>query len=166
MKVVYDTDAYLKKHNKTVPLPSENTDNDAVKSADQSTGKAISEDRTERLLKLAETDPELAGKIADFMKTDIANSKPEREKIEITSEQKMYAKKLLKTEIWGTILFFLSLVLIFLEGSNGQGFPLVSVLIMISIAVTYTICAWKYAIKAGFPIFKSLASKYDLKQDF
>lgn len=161
MKVVYDTDAYLKKHNKSMPLPSENTDNDAVKSADQSTGKAISEDRTERLLKLAETDPELAGKIADFMKTDIANSKPEREKIEITPEQKKYAKKLLKTEIWGTIIFFSCIVITILGSAVSRDFPTgLFIFLGIIVGIINLILSLKFSIKTGLPTFKSLASKY------
>jgi len=159
MKAIYDTAAYLKENNKTVPKPlAQKVELSSKKPAEPIKQIKVSEDRTERLLKLAETNPELAGKIADFMKTEsTGNVKPEREKIEITPEQKKYAKYLLDTYIIGGIIAisaFLSMLF------AGKQFPAISFIIFFLTIISTIALSWYFTIQAGAPTIKSILSKY------
>ena len=129
--------------------------------------------QTERLLKIAETDPELAHKIADFMKesdkistksaTEVKIVKDEEDKLVITDEQKRWAMLFL----FCIIFSILSFIICFISMANANfddmaksgwppaGFFAPFVMIPISTAIGY-LCAYK----TGMPIIKQYLSKH------
>ena len=79
----------------------------------------MNDNQKDKLLKIAENNPELAKDLVDILKQEPASSnepmavrvvKDEADKIVITSEQKKYVKYLIRTYVVGGIIAILGMV--------------------------------------------------------
>lgn len=127
--------------------------------------------QTERLLKIAETDPELAHKIADFMKesdkistksvTEVKIVKDEEDKLVITDEQKRWVIGYFMLFALA-ILLVISYAIVFLIGMNSNfirhsNIPFFT---FFSALVVTIICGNLCAYKTGIPVIKQYFFKH------
>lgn len=125
----------------------------------------MNDNQKERLLKLAENNPELAKDVVEIFKEESNKSeapvavkivKNEDDKLEITEEQKKYAVYLLWTEILGGGL----ILVLFLTAIFSKGFPVFVVIKIFITAILIAGLSWYFSIKAGLPVVKQLFSKH------
>lgn len=127
----------------------------------------MNENQKERLLKIAETNPELAKEMMDFMKEERQSSqepiavkmvKAEEDKLTFTEEQKKWAKSyvlvLFSTFIIGFIGCFIGLILI-----NPKHLSILVPSFMFFVFVAIIVC-WICAYKAGMPAIKQFMSQH------
>ncbi len=128
----------------------------------------MNDNQKERLLKIAETHPELAKEMLDFMKEEKRSSqepiavkmvKSEDDKIEITPEQKKYATYLLHTYIIGFIAIAVFFVTSIFERGVGRGPGPAFICTFISVALLIG-TSWYFSLKAGLPTAKALMAKH------
>ena len=122
-------------------------------------------DQKERLLKLAENNPDLAKDVVDILKAEADKSdapvavkvvKDEADKIEITAEQKKWA---FVSGVIGYVGVASFLLIVFLvistQASIKAVFPFVIIWVALCIVVSM-VCAFK----AGMPTIKSFCAKH------
>ncbi|WP_119328337.1 hypothetical protein [Cysteiniphilum halobium] len=125
----------------------------------------MNDHQKERLLKIAETNPELAKDVVDILKQESLSShepiavkmvKSEEDKIEITAEQKKYTKYLIETYLFGIVFFLIFFFTVMLS----KEFP-APAFTMMFITVAITIAAsWYFSFKAGYSSIKAILSKH------
>ncbi|WP_440682917.1 hypothetical protein [Cysteiniphilum halobium] len=132
----------------------------------------MNDHQKERLLKIAETNPELAKGVVDILKQESLSShepiavkmvKSEEDKIEITAEQKKYAIRYITSIILVGLLIIIyvtsTFVIPHLTSVDVRQlfffFPFVFILVLIGI-----FSSWFCAYKAGIPTIKKFMSKY------
>lgn len=127
----------------------------------------MNDHQKERLLKIAETNPELAKDVVDIFKQESLSShepiavkmvKSEEDKIEITAEQRKYGEWLIITYVIGAFLAITSLLSVLL--TDGRAIPIAQIsLFFVSILLTIAL-SWYFSFKAGFPVIKNILSKH------
>ncbi|WP_203384358.1 hypothetical protein [Cysteiniphilum marinum] len=132
----------------------------------------MNDNQKERLLKIAESNPELAKEMIDIFKDDKKQSnepiavkmvKAEEDKIEITAEQKKWAVGYIATLIFlfALIAGFVTSVLVVPHVTNidhrqiGAFMPIVFLLGALGIFLS-----WYCAYKSGMPTVKSFLSRH------
>ncbi|WP_192485353.1 MULTISPECIES: hypothetical protein [Cysteiniphilum] len=128
----------------------------------------MNDNQKERLLKIAESNPELAREMLDFMKDEKKQSnepiavkmvKAEEDKIEITAEQKKYAIRYFATVAIGAVSF-IALVLTMLIGVSYDDRFFSLILVAFVLAPTVIFSSWYFAYKAGMPTIKFIMAKH------
>ncbi|WHN66800.1 hypothetical protein [Cysteiniphilum sp. QT6929] len=128
----------------------------------------MNDHQKERLLKIAETNPELAKDVVDILKQESLSShepiavkmvKSEEDKIEVTAEQRNYAVKYLITLVSGVLLGFLVIIASMIGSSFDDRFDIIAFLIFIIVPVTIFLC-WFFAYKAGMPTVKTYIKRH------
>lgn len=129
---------------------------------------AMNENQKERLLKIAETNPELAKEMMDFMKEERQSSqepiavkmvKAEEDKLTFTEEQKKWAFAYMAIPI-GMFLVFFFTGLLFGSTINKAGYLPLFVSSAMIIGIIGIIFTWVAAYKAGVPTVKQFMSKH------
>ena len=127
--------------------------------------------QTERLLKIAETDPELAHKIADFMKesdkisaksvTEVKIIKDEEDKLVITDEQKRWALGYVITCCFAVVLFIIFFISLSIAmNANAIKNPGIVVFSMIGVFALIILFGKFCLYKSSFPTAKAYFFKH------
>jgi hypothetical protein len=128
----------------------------------------MNDNQKERLLKIAESNPELAKEMIDIFKDEKKQSnepiavkmvKAEEDKIEITAEQKKYAIRYILTVAIGAVVF-IALVLTMIIGSTYDRRFFNLILLAFVLAPTVIFSSWYFAYRAGMPTIKSIMAKH------
>ncbi|GGG08329.1 MULTISPECIES: hypothetical protein [Cysteiniphilum] len=128
----------------------------------------MNDNQKERLLKIAETNPELAKDVVDILKQEFQQSnepiavkmvKSEEDKIEITVEQKRYATKYIATIVIG-VLFSFILGIITIVGSIYDDRFIIMIFAVFGLIVIVIFSSWYFGYKAGMPTIKSFLSRH------
>ena len=126
----------------------------------------MNDHQKDRLLKIAETNPELAREMMEFLKEAPSSKEPiavkmvksEEDKIEITAEQKKYGEWLIITYVIGALIAITSLLSALL--SEGREVPIAQIsLFFVSILLTIAL-SWYFSFKAGFPVTKKILLRH------
>jgi len=126
----------------------------------------MNDHQKDRLLKIAETNPELAREMMEFLKEAPSSKEPiavkmvksEEDKIEITAEQKKYGEWLIITYVIGALIAITSLLSALL--SEGREVPIAQIsLFFVSILLTIAL-SWYFSFKAGFPVIKKILLRH------
>ncbi|WP_203249943.1 hypothetical protein [Cysteiniphilum marinum] len=126
----------------------------------------MNDNQKERLLKIAESNPELAKEMLDFMKDEKRQSnepiavkmvKAEEDKIEITAEQKQSFQVALFAYATSVVMILFAFIHLFFINSLDMKVFFISLTIGVCSGVFANIYA---TLKIGVPIFKNLALQY------
>ncbi|WP_203368736.1 hypothetical protein [Cysteiniphilum marinum] len=128
----------------------------------------MNDNQKERLLKIAESNPELAKDMLDFMKNEKQTSqepiavkmvKAEEDKIEITAEQKKYAVRYIATVVIG-VLFAFMLGIGSIVGSMYDDRFIALIFGVFAVGIVVIFSSWYFAYKAGMPTIKAYMSRH------
>lgn len=131
----------------------------------------MNDHQKDRLLKIAETNPELAREMMEFLKEAPSSHEPiavkmvktEEDKIEITAEQKKYAIGYIATLIFLFVLIagFVTSVLVIPHLINIDPRQIaVFMPFIILFGISGIFLSWYCAYKAGIPSLKSFLSRH------
>lgn len=121
----------------------------------------MNDNQKERLLKLAENNPELAKDVVEIFKEESNKSeapvavkivKDEDDKLEITEEQKKYAIGYVAAPAIAGLIIIMDRIVF---GARGDNFLQTSVIFLTGIGIS-----WFCAYKAGMPTIKQFFSKH------
>lgn len=126
----------------------------------------MNDNQKERLLKIAETNPELAKEMMDFMKEEKQSSqepiavkmvKAEDDKIEITEDQKQKSIIAISLFILSILFLIFALLHVFINSNPNTA----TFLTALGMSVLFGVFADLIVAKSiGFPLVKKLASKH------